>query len=138
MDQFITSALSFGHVSGLDALFFSASLLTILLALTAPTPHERKAEIGVVIGALLLSFGMEFASIYFGGTHCHAAAAQDTPFKVTPCSSVNSLLFYVPWIATSSRAAGLLAKVSEKGVGRINLAGMFVISFLNLFLFLVC
>jgi len=58
--------------------------------------------------ALVLFFAFhtacfEHASLFLGGTHCHATSPL-LPM-VTPCSSVNSVLFYVPWIYTSLEAS---------------------------------
>jgi len=45
----------------------------------------------------------EHMSLFLGGTHCHATSSI-LP-RITPCSSINSILFYVPWIYTSIEAA---------------------------------
>jgi len=45
----------------------------------------------------------EHISLFLGGTHCHATSPV-LPM-ITPCSSVNSVLFYVPWTYTSIEAA---------------------------------
>lgn len=84
----------------LDVLFVVLALLTLRHAI---------AQRGVWKGSALVLFLalhtaiFEHMSLFLGGTHCHATSPI-LP-KLSPCSSVNSVLFYVPWIYTSIEAA---------------------------------
>ena len=49
----------------------------------------------------VLGYLIEQSSIQFGGTHCHASSKF---FNISPCSSLNSVLFYVPWLYISMNA----------------------------------
>ena len=87
-------------VQQLDGLFISLTLLTLMHAVS---------KRGLLSGALLVAYlcghtaAFEHMSLFLGGTHCHATSAI-LPM-VTPCSSINSVLFYVPWTYTSIEAA---------------------------------
>jgi hypothetical protein len=47
--------------------------------------------LAVCLFAMVLAFGVEFASVWVGATHCHGESVA----MVTPCSSFNSVLYYV-------------------------------------------
>ena len=84
----------------LDVLFVSLAVLTLVHAVKTKGIWTGSA---VVVFMGLHTALFEHISLFLGGTHCHATSPV-LP-KVTPCSSVNSLLFYIPWIYTSIEAA---------------------------------
>jgi hypothetical protein len=83
-------------VQQLDVLFVSLTFLTLLHAIS---------KRGLVQGLAVVAYFcvhtavFEHISLFLGGTHCHASSTI-LPM-VTPCSSMNSVLFYVPWTYTS-------------------------------------
>lgn len=87
-------------VAQLDVLFVLLASLTLIHAV-----YRRGALSGTAAVFFLLAHTafFEHVSLFLGGTHCHATSPL-LPM-VTPCSSVNSLLFYAPWIYTSLEAA---------------------------------
>lgn len=87
-------------VGELDALYIVLTLLCLLHAVA-----KRGLVSGIAITAFLAvhTAAFEHISLFLGGTHCHASSAS-LPM-VTPCSSINSVLFYVPWTYTSIEAA---------------------------------
>ena len=84
----------------LDALYIVLTALTLLHAVS-----KRGLVSGVAVVAYLFAHTalFEHISLFLGGTHCHASSPV-LPM-VTPCSSINSVLFYVPWTYTSLEAA---------------------------------
>jgi hypothetical protein len=106
----------------LDFLFAILALLTLA--------HACALRGGLKGSTLVLFLAFhtacfEHASLFLGGTHCHATSAV-LPM-ITPCSSVNSVLFYVPWIYTSLEAARRLL-----ATGRIHLLAFpFVVGLLQ-------
>ena len=84
----------------LDILFVT---LTVLTALHAISKRGLFSGIAVVAFIFLHTVAFEHVSLFLGGTHCHASSPVLA--MVTPCSSINSVLFYVPWIYTSLEAA---------------------------------
>ena len=86
-------------IAGLDGLMLSLALATGALAV-------RRGH-GRLYGLLvLLGLGIELASIHLGKTHCHAASSIANFGK---CSSVNSVLFYGPWLYLPLLCAPLLS-----------------------------
>lgn len=93
--------MAVGSVVGqLDVLFVGLTLLTLL---HASSQRGFWAGVAVVAYLTLHTALFEHLSLFLGGTHCHASSAV-LP-GVTPCSSINSVLFYVPWTYTSIEAA---------------------------------
>ena len=86
-------------VTQLDALYIALTALTLLHAVS-----KRGLWAGSAVVALhfVHTALFEHTSLFLGGTHCHATSAI-LPM-VTPCSSINSVLFYVPWTYTSIEA----------------------------------
>ena len=93
-------------VAQLDVLFVLLASLTLIHAV-----YRRGALSGTAAVFFLLAHTafFEHVSLFLGGTHCHATSPL-LPM-VTPCSSVNSLLFYAPWIYTSLEAARRLEEL---------------------------
>lgn len=87
-------------VSQLDALYVSLTVLTLLHAASKRGLWAGSAVVACHIAHAAL---LEHMSLFLGGTHCHATSPL-LPM-VSPCSSINSLLFYVPWTYTSIEAA---------------------------------
>ena len=87
-------------VTQLDALYVALTGLTLLHAVL-----NRGIFSGAAVVAFLFAHtaAFEHVSLFLGGTHCHASSSV-LPM-VTPCSSINSVLFYVPWTYTSLEAA---------------------------------
>jgi len=106
----------------LDGLFGILALLTWAHACSLRGAWKGSALV------LFLAFHtacFEHASLFLGGTHCHATSPV-LPM-ITPCSSVNSVLFYVPWIYTSIEASRRLL-----AAGRIHLLAFpFVVGLLQ-------
>ena len=88
------------EVLQLDAIFGILTLLTLLHA-----SSKRGLLSGAAVVALLFAHtaAFEHMSLFLGGTHCHASSPL-LPM-ITPCSTINSILFYVPWTYTSIEAA---------------------------------
>lgn len=84
----------------LDVIFASLTCLTLLHAITKRGLFQG---IAVVAYLFLHTAAFEHMSLFLGGTHCHASSP--TLPMITPCSSINSVLFYVPWTYTSVGAA---------------------------------
>lgn len=84
----------------LDVLYIVLTALTLLHAVS-----KRGLLAGVAVVAYLAAHtaAFEHISLFLGGSHCHASSSH-LPM-VTPCSSINSILFYVPWTYTSIEAA---------------------------------
>ena len=74
----------------LDALVLAMSALTVYHAFS----DKDRLSIALLIASGLLGFCTEYASIHFGGTHCHATGF----LNFGECSSVNSVFYYVPWV----------------------------------------
>lgn len=87
-------------IAQLDVIFI---VLTCLTLVHATSRQGLRQGTTTVIFLLLHTAAFEHISLFLGGTHCHASS----PYlpMVTPCSSINSILFYVPWIYTSLEAA---------------------------------
>ena len=84
----------------LDILFVTLTALTVLHAVSKRGLWSGTAA---VVYIFVHTAAFEHMSLFLGGTHCHASS----PFlpMVTPCSSINSVLFYIPWTYTSLEAA---------------------------------
>ena len=74
----------------LDALVLAMSALTVYHAFS----DKDRLSIALLIASGLLGFCTEYASIHFGGTHCHATGF----LNFGEWSSVNSVFYYVPWV----------------------------------------
>jgi hypothetical protein len=72
-------------------LFFSLTLLTICHAWQQ---KKRKEHLTLALSGFLLGLSTEQMSLRFGGTHCHASGLV----HFHECSSLNSVLFYCPWV----------------------------------------
>lgn len=83
----------------LDVLFSLLALLTWYHAISKRGFWQGSALIAFLVVNTIL---FEHTSLFLGGTHCHATSPIA---QITPCSSLNSILFYVPWIYTSVEAA---------------------------------
>lgn len=83
----------------LDVLYIALTLLTMTHAIS-----KRGVCSGVFLTLSLAGHtaAFEHISLWLGGTHCHATSQL---MMLTPCSSLNSVLFYVPWTYTSVEAA---------------------------------
>ena len=66
-------------------------LVLVMVALTFAHASTRPLGLGVAVTVFLLALAIEQASIWVGGTHCHADAAV----MISPCSSLNSVAYYV-------------------------------------------
>mmetsp|Transcript_13627 Transcript_13627/g.19985 ORF Transcript_13627/g.19985 Transcript_13627/m.19985 type:complete len:376 (-) Transcript_13627:353-1480(-) len=84
----------------LDILF---STLTFLCLLHAVSKRGICSGIAVVVYLFLHTMLFEHTSLFLGGTRCHATSPL-LPM-ITPCSSINSVLFYIPWLYTSIESA---------------------------------
>eukprot|EP00808_Paulinella_micropora_P019538 g64079.t1 len=81
----------------LDVLFSMLSILCMLHALI----YRGFRGAGLVLIVFIQGCILEQTSIWLGGTHCHATGTV----MLTPCSSLNSVLFYVPWSYAALTAA---------------------------------
>jgi len=94
---------------GMAAASVVVQLDVLYVGLTALTLLHAVSKRGLISGAALVAYLaahtalFEHVSLFLGGTHCHATSSL-LPM-VTPCSSINSVLFYVPWGYTSIEAA---------------------------------
>lgn len=88
------------EVFQLDFLYFGLTALTLMHAVSK---RGLWAGTAVVVFHFAHTALFEHMSLFLGGTHCHATSA--TLPMITPCSSINSVLFYVPWTYTSIEAA---------------------------------
>jgi hypothetical protein len=93
-------------------------LVALMLAFSAV--HAWRTSNFILIPTFALySLATEWMSIRVGGTHCHAAGIAN----VSDCSSVNSVLYYVPWMYTclisgQALAARVLPRPSVHGAAR--------------------
>ena len=86
-----------GSVLGIDAL--------VAFMCAAATCHAvRHCKLDLLFASLALGAGTEFAAIRFGGTHCHNQGVAN----FAQCSSVNSVLYYGPWVYSSVVSASNL------------------------------
>jgi len=86
----------------LDALFGTLFVLTWIHACR----HRGNWEGSLLVVFLAVHTAIfEHCSLFLGGTHCHATSPLGRFANLTPCSSLNSILFYVPWIYTSIEGA---------------------------------
>jgi len=87
-------------IAQLDGLYLFLAALTLVHAI-------RKQGVGkgtaILVYLVVHTVVFEHASLFLGGTHCHARSSI-LP-GITPCSSINSVLFYIPWTYTSLEAA---------------------------------
>lgn len=74
----------------LDALY---SVLTALTLAHAVSKRGFLRGTALVVIIFVQAAVFEHLSLWLGGTHCHAAS----PLMITPCSSLNSVLFYIPF-----------------------------------------
>ncbi|GMH52131.1 hypothetical protein TrST_g4231 [Triparma strigata] len=91
-------------VSQLDFIYI---LLTIVTLLHAIKNRGLLSGTMVVVYLAVHTATFEHISLFLGGTHCHATS-PNLPM-VSPCSSINSVLFYVPWTYTSIEGARRLS-----------------------------
>merc|ERR1719353_2446908 len=82
-----------------DVLMFATAALALRHAI-------RHRELRRYFTMLLAGLVCEVGSIRGGGTHCHA----DGLFNLYECSSVNSVLFYAPWLYSATVAAERLGQ----------------------------
>lgn len=68
-------------------------LVALMLAFSAAYAW-RVGNFVLIPTFALYSLATEWMSIRVGGTHCHAAGIAN----ISDCSSVNSVLYYVPWM----------------------------------------
>ena len=104
-DQF---AYRFPPVGGLSAVYELDLLVATMLSLTlwhaAFNEQAMLATAGVGLG-----FVTETLSLRFGGTHCHASGL----LNFTMCSSLNSILYYVPWVYACTTCASRLTNTAS-------------------------
>ena len=81
-------------IVSLDYLIYLVFVLTSFFA-------YRHGHVVLIIAFTLLAVSIEQASIQLASTHCHA----DALVMLSKCSSLNSILFYAPWIYLSLFAA---------------------------------
>jgi hypothetical protein len=82
----------------LDAVMFAVLLSSLVLAL------RRKGHLMLLTSLLLLGVIIEQLSIQLGATHCHAPGL----INLTPCSSLNSVFYYGPWMYLALLGASAL------------------------------
>ena len=87
-----------GNVLGID-------LLVAFMTLAAARHAHMHASMELLLASLALGAATEYGAIRFGGTHCHRPGI----INFAQCSSVNSVVFYGPWIYSSVVAAQRLA-----------------------------
>ena len=86
----------------LDALVLVMVVLTLIHAHNEASRVKRLENYVFVLTSFLLGLVTEHASIRFGGTHCHASSSI---LNFSECSSVNSVMYYVPWVYCCLRSA---------------------------------
>lgn len=96
-----------------------ASMLLIALVHAAVNGWRQIVQ---VIISLLLALLVEQSSIWIGGTHCH----REGILMVSPCSSLNSVLYYVPWIYACTWSAN---RLSNSDIFRPFVMGMLMLGF---------
>jgi len=87
-------------ITQLDILFTTLSILSLIHCIS------KRGFLSGTITILFLflhTILFEHASLFLGGTHCHASSTI-LPM-ISPCSSINSVLFYIPWLYTSIEGA---------------------------------
>uniref|UniRef100_A0A7S4AZM0 Uncharacterized protein n=1 Tax=Chrysotila carterae TaxID=13221 RepID=A0A7S4AZM0_CHRCT len=94
-----TRSLHWGNVPELDAIFALLFIVTCALA-------AQRGQVALVMSIFIMALCIEQASIRFGGTHCHAPSV----FDFSDCSSLNSVLFYIPWIYSALASTARLVQ----------------------------
>ena len=89
-------------VVDIDVLVLFMSMLSIWHAVA-----HKKLEL--LVACLVLGALTEFGSIRCGGTHCHNAGVLNFAY----CSSVNSVVYYMPWVYSSVVSAERLVGSSR-------------------------
>ena len=82
-------------IGGDDALATLDTLVALMAALTLAHAYTTKAT-PLALAALGLGLLTEHASLRLGGTHCHASSPHLG--DISDCSSLNSVLYYLPWV----------------------------------------
>ena len=84
-----------------DSNVLGIDLLVVLMLAVVSLHAVRHRQLGLFVASCLLGCGTEFMAIRFGGTHCHNAGI----INFAQCSSVNSVVYYGPWIYSSVASA---------------------------------
>ena len=105
----------------LDVLVVGLFFLTVLHALSERNKYCRKENCVLLVASFFLGLFTEQASQRFGGTHCHASGF----LNFDRCSSLNSVLYYAPWVyvcvqsardLTTRKIGGTTVSVSDRAV----------------------
>lgn len=91
----------------IDVLVLVMCILTVIHA--NASPNRREAFLLLITGTALGVF-TEMASILGGGTHCHASGLLNV---IPTCSSVNSVMYYCPWVYTGITLSKKLSHCSK-------------------------
>jgi len=76
----------------------------------------RPGDPMLLVVILVVAVMVEQASIWLGGTHCHATS----DYMLTACSSLNSVFYYVPWFYScllSTQRLGLSRQATPLAAG---------------------
>jgi hypothetical protein len=93
-------------ILGLDILIATTGFITF-----AHAAISGGKQVALCIAILAVATLVEQLSIQLGHTHCHA----DSPLlMVSKCSSVNSIVFYLPWLYTSVFMADRMRQASNR------------------------
>eukprot|EP00928_Gymnodinium_smaydae_P027386 TRINITY_DN21198_c0_g2_i1.p1 TRINITY_DN21198_c0_g2~~TRINITY_DN21198_c0_g2_i1.p1 ORF type:complete len:691 (-),score=44.93 TRINITY_DN21198_c0_g2_i1:383-2404(-) len=98
-----------------------AELDALMIAIFLPVcVHAYRTKQFLLLGAgLLCGYLVETACVRLGGTHCHESGIVN----VSPCSSMNSVLFYGPWIYVSVVGGEIMS--SSSVISRAAWTGLF-------------
>ena len=88
----------------------SLDVLMLLMCIAAGLHAQRAARLPLFVAGCFLGLLVEFMSLRFGGTHCHASGL----INVSECSSLNSVMYYGPWVYNCVTAAERLTGGIQK------------------------
>lgn len=84
-----------------DSNVLGIDILVAMMVAVASLHAVQHRQLSLFVASCLLGCGTEFMAIRFGGTHCHNAGI----INFAQCSSVNSVVYYGPWIYSSVASA---------------------------------
>ena len=101
-------AYRFPPVGGLTSVYELDLLVATMLSLVLwHAAFNDKASLA--LAGLGLGLVTETLSLRLGGTHCHASGL----LNFSPCSSANSILYYVPWVYSCVTCAARLTDTAS-------------------------
>ena len=105
-------------IGGISAVY-ELDVLVLLMTILSCAHAYASNQLSLAIAGLGLGLVVEHASLRLGGTHCH----QTGLINFSECSSVNSVVYYLPWVYSCVTLARRL--VDERSWSFPLLCGLF-------------